>query len=717
MRNRERTVPVAVVFVAAALFGASGAGAEGLKSGREDQPDFAAAKIIRTHYDGIGNDLLTAGLGKTGLGSTTAPPVAIPLSPTAEELRRLAIYNNYRALVDPTPSGGYGVLYGPNVTAEGVVTSNEGLIAGDEYITFANGLPGEQNVTMMVQVPDSYDLAHGCIVAAPSSGSRGVYGAIATAGEWGLTHGCAVAYTDKGTGTGAHDLQNNTVNLIQGQRQDAFRADDDSNFTADLTAAELAAFNAATPNRFAFKHAHDQQNPEKNWGRDVLRSIEFAFFVLNEKFSARPDDREARRSDGENGGGDRENRRAVTKENTVVIASSISNGGGASVRAVEQDRQRLIDGVAVGEPNVNPAFDGRFSIVQEGRPALRAHSRPLIDYITLVNVFQGCANLAPANATAPLNLAASAGRCASLHGSGLLLSTALTDQAMEAQKIINDFGILPEQNVVQPGYWFAFVPQSISMTYANAYGRFGVADALCGYSLGATVGGAPTPLPRGGEAIIFGTSNGIPPTSGVNLINDLAPGGAKEDRVSTPDQDLGGALCLRSLATGKEAASDRPLSGTALQDAGRIAEGVGEILASGNLHGIPAVFVSGRNDGILPLNFASRAYFGLNNLVEGRRSQLHYYEVTNAHHLDAFNSIAGYNTLFIPLHHYYRQAMDLMWDHLRHGDALPPSQVVHTTPRGPGAPPITLANVPPIAAAPPPSALITFTSGEVRIPN
>jgi hydroxybutyrate-dimer hydrolase len=277
MRNRERTVPVAVVFVAAALFGASGAGAEGLKSGREDQPDFAAAKIIRTHYDGIGNDLLTAGLGKTGLGSTTAPPVAIPLSPTAEELRRLAIYNNYRALVDPTPAGGYGVLYGPNVTAEGVVTSNEGLIAGDEYITFANGLPGEQNVTMMVQVPDSYDLAHGCIVAAPSSGSRGVYGAIATAGEWGLTHGCAVAYTDKGTGTGAHDLQNNTVNLIQGQRQDAFRADDDSNFTADLTAAELAAFNAATPNRFAFKHAHDQQNPEKNWGRDVLRSIEFAF--------------------------------------------------------------------------------------------------------------------------------------------------------------------------------------------------------------------------------------------------------------------------------------------------------------------------------------------------------------------------------------------------------------------------------------------------------
>jgi hydroxybutyrate-dimer hydrolase len=48
---------------------------------------------------------------------------------------------------------------------------------------------------------------------------------------------------------------------------------------------------------------------------------------------------------------------------------------------------------------------------------------------------------------------------------------------------------------------------------------------------------------------------------------------------------------------------------------------------------------------------------------------------------------------------------------------LPPSQVVHTTPRGPGAPQITLANVPPIADAPPPSAQITFTAGQVKIPN
>src|SRR5262249_28188509 len=429
----------------------------------------------------------TAGLGASGLG-IPAPAPAVSNPPTVEELRRLAIYNNYRALVDPSPGGGYGTLYGPTVPPPGgTVPDSEGRIPGDEYIAFDKGDDGRRTVTMMVQVPDTFDPNNGCIVTAPSSGSRGVYGAIATAGEWGLKRGCAVAYTDKGTGTGAHNLQTNTVNLIQGQRADAAAAGNDSNFTADITASQRAAFNAATPNRFAFKHAHSQQNPEQDWGRDVIRSVKFAFEVLNDKFAHQGVQ--------------------ITKHNTLVIASSVSNGGGASVRAVEHDNENLIDGIAVGEPNVNPEFSSRFSIVQGSGAPLFAHSRPLMDYITLVNVFQGCADLAPANATAGLNLAGSAARCASLHSKGLLTSTTTTDQATEAQKIINNFGILEEQNLVQPGYWFANVSQSISVTYANAYGRFSVLDNLCTYSLAATAAGVPAPLAATNEAQIFGTSN------------------------------------------------------------------------------------------------------------------------------------------------------------------------------------------------------------------
>jgi hydroxybutyrate-dimer hydrolase len=675
----------AVSLMAFVVIGAAGANA------RDDETD-----IIHAQYDGVTNDLLTAGLGKTGLGSATPPGFVDPLHPTAEELRRLAIYNNYRALVDPTPGGGYGTLYGPNVKSDGTVTSSEGLIAGDEYIAFERGRRGR--VTMMVQVPDTFSPLNGCIVTAPSSGSRGVYGAIATAGEWGLKHGCAVAYTDKGSGTGAHDLQNNTVNLIRGARADAAMSGDTANFIASITASQRANFNAATPNRFAFKHAHSQLNPEKDWGKNVLRSIEFAFDVLNEKFGKRGV--------------------KITKRNTIVIASSVSNGGGASVRAVEQDDDHLIDGLAVGEPNVNPKFRSGFSIVQGNGPPFFAHSRPLMSYITLVNVFQGCANLAPANATAPLNLAPSQARCEDLHAKGLLVSTTLADQATEAQKIINDFGILSEQNLVQPGYWFANVSQSISVTYANAYGRFSVLDNLCAYSLAATAPtGTPAPLAPASEATIFGTSNGIPPTSGIALINNAATGGPKEDRSSTPNQNLDGALCLRSLATGKDAVTGKPLSGQQQSQAHRIGEGIEDILATGNLQRVPAIFVTGRNDGILPPNFTSRAYFGLNNLVNGSASALHYYEVTNAHHLDSFNQFPGYNANYIPLHRYFIQAMDIMYDHLRHGRPLPPSQVVHTTPRGAGAPPITASNVPPIADAPPPGNQITFTGGQVRIPN
>jgi hydroxybutyrate-dimer hydrolase len=660
--------------------------------------------VLRTHYNGVTDDLLTAGLGKTGLGNSIPPGFVDPLHPTAQELRRLAIYNNYRALIDPTPGGGYGTLYGPNIAADGTVTASEGLIPGDEYIAYERAGGGRPHVTMMVQVPDSYDPLNGCIITAPSSGSRGVYGAIATAGEWGLKRGCAVAYTDKGTGAGAHDLQNNTVNLIRGERADAAAAGDNANFIAAISDNQRATFNAATPNRFAFKHAHSQLNPEKDWGKNVLRSIEFAFEVLNEKFRGRG--------------------MKINKNNTTVIASSVSNGGGASVLAVEQDDNRLIDGLAVGEPNVNPTFKSNFSIVQGGGPAFFAHSKPLMDYTTLVNVYQSCASVALIG-VAPLNFAPSAGRCASLHAIGLLTSAALLAQANEAQAIINAHGILPEQNLVQPGYSFASVPQSISVTYANAYGRFSVLDNLCNFSFASNgpapgvPGGPPVAIADADEAKIFSTSNGIPPTSTVALINNAAPGGPKEERGSTVDQNLDGALCLRSLATGKDAVTGASLTGTPRSQALRIAEGVEDIRASGKLRRVPAVFVTGRNDGILPPNFTSRAYFGLNNMVDGSTSSLRYYEVTNAHHLDTLNGAIGfgYDARYIPLHRYFIQAMDLMYAHLRQGRPLPPSQVVHTVPRGPGAPPITAANVPPIADSPPASALITFSGGQVRIPD
>lgn len=696
---RALNVALAAAAIAAVVVAAPDARAAAIGA---ERPDFLRGAILRSHHDGVTDDLLTAGLGRTGLAGAVPPGFADPLQPTASELRRRAIHTNYRALVDMSAGGGYGTLYGPNVTSGGAVTDAEGLIAGDEYLALAGDAGQEDGTVVMVQVPETFNPLNACIVSAPSSGSRGIYGAIGTAGEWGLKKGCAVAYTDKGTGIGAHDLQRNRVNLITGELVEADSAGPQVHFDADLSAQRLAAFNARTPNRYAFKHAHSRENPERNWGRDVLRSLELAFYVLNRRFGSEAEPL------------------PITPASTIVIGSSVSNGGGASLRAAEQDRRGLIDGVAVSEPNVQPRYDGRFAIVQEGRPPVVRHSRPLLDYTTLVNVFQPCASLDPALVgAAPLNIAASEGRCRALADLGLVGGATTAERAADAQATINRYGILPEQNLVQPSHHFLYVPQSISVTYANAYGRFGVERNLCGYSFGATdASGAPVALGDAPAAALFATGNGIPPTGGVNLINNEAPGGPREDRLSTPDQNLAGALCLRSLASGADAVTGDPLTARRWLQSVRTRIGVHEVRASGALGGLPVVMIHGRSDAILAPNHTSRAYYGLARAQGGARN-LRYYEVTNAQHLDALNALPGFAERFIPLHHYFVQALDLMYDHLRSGEALPASQVVHAAPRGAGTPSIGPANLPPIAATPVPDDLIRFSlpAGRLFVPE
>ena len=670
-------------------------------------PTFVKGSVQTTQYDGTSDDLLTAGLGATGL-SAAAPALAEPLNPTATELRRLAIYNNYRALVDTSSGGGYGTFFGPAVDSTG-----EGLIPGREYIAFMTVPGSDVPVTVMAQIPDSFDTARSCMVTAPSSGSRGIYGAIGTAGEWGLKKGCAVVYTDKGTGTGAHNLETNGAQRLDGTLTVANAADEPVQFRSDLTDQERDNFNALWPDRWAWKHAHSEQNPEADWGLHVLQSVEFGLWALNKQF-------------GEDG-----KPVPFTPENTRVIASSVSNGGGASLRAAEQDTKGLIDGVAVSEPNVNPLVDTRFTIRQGTNAPISKHSRSLFEYTTALAVYQGCANQAPAiRDNAPLNAffnppAVGVNICNSLASKGLVVGATTDEQATDASRILNqEFGIQPEQNMLAPVHFGLAVSQSIAMTYANAYGGAEVEDRVCGLSLAATDGAsAVAPLAPATEASMFATSNGIPPTAGISIIYDNAEGQptALADSVSPSssqaDYGLDALLCLHSLALGQNAITGAPLSGENAELAEEIVEGIAEVRANGNLKGKPAVYVTGRADAILPINHTSRPYFGLNQIVEGANSQLRYYEVLNAHHLDVLNGFAGIGDAYVPLHHYYFQALDLMWDHLETGAPLPPSQVVRAVPRASMATPLALANLPAIAAQPATDDLIRLQDGQVQIPE
>jgi hydroxybutyrate-dimer hydrolase len=663
--------------------------------------------ISSHYYDGKSDDLLTAGLGKTGLANKAPPVLANPAAPDAAGLRQLAIYSNYRALVDITEAGGYGLLYGPNIDIKGADTLGEGKIAGHEFIAYSDDGDGKQQVTMMVQVPDSFDPRHPCIITATSSGSRGVYGAIATAGEWGLKHGCAVAYNDKGTGNGVEDLQNQTVNLQDGQRASATDAGNKSNFTAQISPDQLAEFNTKYPNRFAIKHAHSQQNPETNWGKWTLQSIQFAFYELNQIYGGLAKDGVTHRV-------------KFTPKNTITIASSVSNGAGAALAAAEQDTQGLISGVAVAEPQIQLQPNSALTVVRgSGETAIKmvGTGKSLLDYFTIANLMQPCAALVnpEKNAFNTINATIAANRCTSLKEAGLISGENTNEQASSALAALHSAGWQPESDRLHAAH-YSFATMAVTLTYANSYGRFSATDNVCNYSYaGSSAKGEPGPVSAEALAAIFATGNGIPPTSGIVIINNASTGGPLVDAKSlskegaVADYNSQGALCLRKLVTGND------------QQAQQTQAGITQVQHTANLHSIPTIIVHGRSDTLVPVALTSRPYFGMNQITEGKSGKLSYIEVTNAQHFDAFLGFPGFNANLIPLHRYFIEALDLMYAHLRRHTPLPPSQVVRTVPRGlneSGAVnPIKLENVPAIPLKPAARDLIRYANHLVSIPD
>jgi hydroxybutyrate-dimer hydrolase len=651
-------------------------------------------------YDGTSDDLLTGGLGWDGLKGA-APAIANPNNPTAAELRKRAIYINYRALVDISPSGGYGSLYGPNVSVTGVIdtTPGAGKIAGKEFIAYSDDGSGKKNVTLMVQIPNSFDPANACVITATSSGSRGVYGAVSAAGEWGLKRGCAVAYNDKGTGNGGHELSSDKVTLIDGRLATATAAGRDSEFTAlAANGTDLATFNTNFPNRYAFKHAHSQQNPEKDWGKTTLQAIEFALWAINDQY--------AQSANGQR-------MQTFKASNTLVIAASVSNGAGAALAAAEQDTTGLIDGVVVGEPQVNLRLPANGLSITRGGIAVPAFGKPLFDYTSIANLLQPCAAYAAVATGSPfqssVTLASATNRCAQLAAAGTITGATFQAQADDAMAKLHAAGWESDSDLFHASHW-AFATPAIAVTYANSYPRASVTENVCGFSFATTSAttGAPASAAASPMLTLFGNGNGIPATNGINIVYNDATGGAILHTLANGDFAYNGAACLRNLWTGSGGL------------AARLQTGVDEVKLTANLRGKPAIIVQGRSDTLVPINQTSRPYLGMNKIAEGASSKLSLIEVANAQHFDSFLAFAGYDTRLVPLHVYNLRALDAMWNTLRSGAALPPSQVVRTVPRGglPGAAPaITSANVPVWSAAPAATEAIVVTNGTVAVPN
>ncbi len=431
------------------------------------------------------DDLLTAGMGIAGLRALVAPAFADAARPTQGELRRRAIWNNWRGIADLSASGGYGQVYGSAAS-----------VPGREFSAFATVAGASQPHRVLVQVPDSFDQGSRCVLVTAASGSRGVYGSIAVAGAWGLPKGCAVAYTDKGAGTDYYDLDTHTGVTLDGTRGTGEEA---LGFRPDRAAGQTG---------IAFKHAHSGDNPEADWGRHVKQAAEFALSALGRAFpQAEP----------------------FTFDNTRVIAVGISNGGGAVLRAAELEGEWL-DAVVAGEPNVYLPVPG---------------SRTLYDYTTEAALLMPCALLQlPADALPQPPVRAQVeplwnARCAALKASGLITGDNAKAQAKSAYDRLRATG-WTDQALTAGALSVGFdLWRAVAVTYASAYARMGVGEHACGYSFAAQnpdfSARASTEAER---QTWFADGSGIPPGAGVGII---------DTKLASPDFTMPGLQCLRGL--------------------------------------------------------------------------------------------------------------------------------------------------------------------------
>lgn len=488
---------------------------------------------LRSDHRGS-DDLLTAGLGLAGLRSMTPPTFADASAPTVEELRRRAMWGSWRGIADLAPGGGYGELFGSLES-----------VPGREFAAYAR-LPGaKQPHRVLAQVPDNFDLDKRCVLVAPASGSRGIYGAVSVAAAWGLPKGCAVVYTDKGAGSDYFDLD-----AQQGVRANGSigaRAEVD-----DLAFVPEASVNAKG---VAFKHAHSKDNPEADWGRHVKQAAEFALLSLAQAYpQAAP----------------------FTFENTRIIAVGISNGGGAVLRAAELEGDWL-DAVVAGEP----------SILSDG-PGARA----LYDYTTEAAMLMPCAQLHMSNLPQPpLTAALQAGatlRCATLAAEGVISGATPAAQAKSAYELMLSKGWTDEAlraGALSTGFdlW-----RAIAATYASAYGRYGVGEHPCGFSFAAQNPDFSARAATAAErAAWISDGSGIPPGAGVGLL---------DSKVQLPDLTYPGLKCLRGLWDGQG------------EDARRVQAGIEATRAGLPRKGLPVMVVHGTDDGLIPPAFSSKPY-------------------------------------------------------------------------------------------------------------
>lgn len=575
---------------------------------------------------GPDDGLLTAGLALADIRA--------PLPPDGAALRAQAIQKDFRELVDVSATGGFGAEYGPPETQ---------LHVPGVEITALLRLPGREHAfTAKLLVPDAIDWDAPFLIAAPSSGSRGVTGAIGDIGAWALPQGHALVLTDKSTGVGAHLLGPSTV--YQPDFTATTRRECPTTFRLEDTDS-LAAYSKANPYSVAMKHAHSRENVEADWPQCVLEAIRYALHTLKRMQPER-------------------------KVGAVkVIAAGVSNGGGAVLRAAEVDQGGLIDAVVAAEPNITPPHACRAGDGVGGRGTFKA-GRTLYDYATLMNLYLPAAVLCgdleemPFAQVSALNDEHFSNWSQGLGRLGLLDGATTQQRARDALSKIEAIGFAVSSFPLLHAVSMMQAWPTISYAYANAYGRFGVEEAFLGAQLCfadvdlLTLQAGPPRAPSAQEVEALGVRNaGLTPGGGLCTLYSNGSLG----------QSLDDAVSLRQLFTRSSPA------------ALRVQEGIAQIAATAQNSGIPTLIVHGDSDPLIAPALSSRAYFDAARATGQDMRNWRYYEVASAQHFETLlmdDSIAKHYQPQLP---FFFAALDAGKAYITDKTPLPISKKIHNT--------------------------------------
>jgi hydroxybutyrate-dimer hydrolase len=255
-----------------------------------------------------------------------------------------------------------------------------------------------------------------------------------------------------------------------------------------------------------------------------------------------------------------------------------------------------------------------------------------------------------------------------------------------------------------------------------AYAQCLPGEAPFGVRFAATdASGMPRTLRREELARAWCDAGGLAPTLGIHAVAPAVAGGPE---VNVNGGSVALALRFRGLAAfGRHSGavnSGDVASGELGEGAGfaalreRVQQGLQAATMTGQLDARPVAIVHGRADALIQVNHSSRAYYAL--ACSQGATGLRYYEVPHAQHFDGYLGLPGMGERYVPLNAWLERALESVDANLTQGQALPPSQVVRSSPRGTGLPPLTETHLGKLSGSPGTDA-VQFDGAHLAVPE